>query len=134
MKIIISTEPFENIKNNLIKCDDNIKVYNYIMAIPYFCFISVKKDDLYKLTQELILAYSLFGDNVKITSMHNQRFYEEEGINRLNFWKYFRNIEEAKNGIKPDVLKEKDYNRITQAVNKIKTNNFNEKNFIQEKI
>ncbi len=134
MKTIISTESFESIKSHLLECNDNIDVYNYLMSIPYFCFISAEKSESYKITQELILAYSLFGNNIKITTMHNHYFYEEDGINRLNFWEYFRNVEETKYGIKPDMLNEKDYSRITQTVNRIKENNFNNKMLIREKI
>lgn len=134
MKIILSTKEYPDIKEILQEAKDFKSVYECLMSLKYFCFISIEnKKQLYKLEDEIVTYLNIFHSPLYITAMHNSCFYEEEGISKLNFWEYFRNVKEIKKS-NIDVQHEQNTNKIRTICEKIKYNNFNEKEILSLKI
>lgn len=128
MKIILSTEKIENIQRKLLKSKNIPEVHDIIMTLPYFCFLSVdKKQDMKAVKNEIELYFSAFNHPLNIYVMHNEYFYELDGVNRLNFFNYFRNIvQKNKNITIPDNIK-----LLSQyIIEKIQENNFNKNEII----
>lgn len=130
MRIILSTEKIDNIQEKLMKCKNVPEVHDCIMDLPYFCFLHIdKKQNLEALKDELTLFFSAFRTSLNIYVMHNEHFYEYDGINRLNFFDYFRNIVE-RNATTKIPISGKVENLVSEILEKIQENNFNEKEIL----
>lgn len=130
MRVILSTEKIQDIQEKLMKCKNVPEVHDLIMDLPYFCFLHIeKKQNLELLKNELILFFSAFRTSLNIYIMHNEYFYEYDGINRLNFFDYFRNIVE-RNAPTKISISEKVENLVSEILLKTQKNNFNENEII----
>lgn len=130
MKVILSSVNLDTLEENLLTKNNIPEVYDYIMSLDYFCFISIEnKNKLSELLKELNIYYSLFDKKLHINIFHNGTFYEQPGIAKLNFWSYFRNIIEKENGHLTPIQDCSD--KISQSIylieDKIKKHNFNKK-------
>lgn len=130
MRVILSTEKLENIQEKLMKCKNIPEVHDCIMELPYFCFINIgPKQNIELIKRELTLFFSAFRTSLNIYVMHNEYFYELDGVNRLNFFDYFRNIVEKNTSIKIPIP-EKVSNFVEMLLNEITSNNYNDKELL----
>lgn len=136
MRAILSTTPIKIIARTLKKYKSVKEVQDYLMSLDYFCFLKAEKNNRFKpVFDEIAIYRQIFTQPLHIAVMHNQFVYENKGLSKLNYWEYFRNIEEltGKTGEQiPAVPEEK---RICQEsillrVQKIfMENNFNKNNY-----
>lgn len=130
MKIILSTEKIEDIQRKLLKSRNIPEVHDIVMTLPYFCFLSVdKKQNMDDIKHELLIFFSIFNIPLNIYAMHNEYFYEMEGINRLNFFDYFRNIVEKDKSKKLNTTKETQM-FVDNIIKQIQENNFNDNDIV----
>lgn len=123
LKVILSTLKIKDIQTELLKSRNIPEVHDIIMTLPYFCFLSIdKKQNMESVRNEIELYFSAFNHPLNIYAMHNEYFYELDGVNRLNFFDYFRNIvQKNKDIIIPNNIK-----LFSESIiNKIQKNNFN---------
>ena len=130
MRIILSTEKIDSIQEKLMKCKNIPEVHDCIMDLPYFCFLNIgEKQNTGPVEKELLLFFSAFRTPLNIYAMHNECFYEYDGINRLNFFSYFRNIVE-RNATTKALISDKAKKLVSEILEKIQENNFNEKEIL----
>ena len=125
MKVILSTVKIKDIQTQLLKSRNIPEVHDIIMTLPYFCFLSVdKKQNMEHVRNEIELYFSAFNHPLNIYAMHNEYFYELDGVNRLNFFDYFRNIVQ-KNNDKGPIIPDNVKLFSQHIIDKIQKNNFN---------
>lgn len=131
MRVIISTKNIDTIQESLLQCQNIPEVHDAIMNLPYFCFINIgKKQNVDDLKRELLLFFSSFKTSLNIYVMHNECFYEYDGINRLNFFDYFRNIVEKDKSQVLSVSEEiRDF--VDDIIQIIVSNNYNENEIVK---
>ena len=136
MKVILSTSPYSVLKNRLMLCKNQDEVYRCLMKENYLCFLTVlNKKKLDDVLIELVIFFSHFHKNLYVTALHNGRFYEEEGISKLDHWSYFRNIKENDNGDLPGVTTEQTSGQKERVViEKIQKHNFQTEDIFRCKI
>ena len=126
----MSTVKIKDIQTELLKSKNIPEVHDIIMTLPYFCFLSVdKKQDMEAVKNEIELYFSAFNHPLNIYAMHNEYFYELDGVNRLNFFDYFRNIVQ-KNKDKEIIIPDNIKSFSKSIINKIQKNNFNKNEII----
>ena len=126
MRVILSTEKLENIQEKLMQCRNIPEVHDAVMELPYFCFLNIgPKQNIDAVKKELTIFFSAFRTSLNVYVMHNEYFYELDGVNRLNFFDYFRNIVERNTAIKLPIT-EKVTNFVENILDEIKSNNYNE--------
>ena len=130
LKVILSTVKIEDIQKELLKSKNIPEVHDIIMTLPYFCFLSVdKKQNMESVKNEIELYFSAFNHPLNIYVMHNEYFYELDGVNRLNFFDYFRNIVQ-KNKDKEIIIPDNINSFSKFIIDKIQKNNFNKNEII----
>lgn len=131
MRVILSNENIDTIQKVLLKCKNIPEVHDAIMCLPYFCFINIgMKKNIEELKSELLLFYSSFNKPLNIYVMHNECFYEYDGINRLNFFDYFRNIVEKDKTHVASVNNEV-CGLVDNIIETIVSNNYNENEIVK---
>lgn len=140
MKIIITTVHYNDLKNKLMLCKSFDEIQNTLLSVGYFSFFEVKskqKKDMLKLYEELSFYRELrqlhpeFPKKINVYTMHNEFFYEEEGISKLDNWNFFRNVfSNFSLIINPDI---EFPNCIKNVVEAIKLNNFSKQDFLAVK-
>lgn len=138
MKIIISTEKFSRLKTRLQKCNSFGEISESLLKVGYFSYFEIqnkRKQSLLKLCEELEFYRELrhihpqFPEKINVYVMHNEFFYEEEGISKLDHWTLYRNV--ISNFI---IALDKDVELpecINDVITRVTLNNFSKNDFLE---